>query len=391
MRVDVFGAAVPIGSLWAYTTSASVLLTVVALPIVGAAADRTRYKRRMLAVFAFTGSALVFAFIFVAADSGQYLLAAFLVLAANVCYGASIVVYDSFLPQMAGPNDRDRMSATGWAFAYLAAAVFLALNLVSINTAQALGVSELTAVQYGIAATGLWWAGWTLFALVRLPDRRPVVDTTVPLLRQLGSTLAEMRRYPHTLLFLAAFLLYSDGISTVLAMVGTYGDQELLLGADALVLAILLVQFVNFGGALGMKQIAVRIGAYKTVMLGLVGWSGIVVAAYWLPVGNVLAFLGLGVLLGCVMGGTQALSRSLFSQLVPAGKEAAYFGVYQIADRGTSWIGPLMFGLVVQFTGNMRAGVVGLVAFFALGLLLLALVPMRRAIEAVGNTPPHRL
>ncbi|WP_100444416.1 MFS transporter [Glycomyces xiaoerkulensis] len=391
VQVDMLGAAVPIGSLWAYTTSASVLITVVLLPIVGAAADRSPRKRRMLAGFAFTGSALVFAFVFIGAGSGQYGLAAFLILAANIAYGCSIVVYDSFLPQLAAPDDRDRMSSVGWAFAYLAAAVFLLLNLVSISFAERLGVSELTAVQYGMAATGLWWAGWTVFVLVRLPDRRPVVDTSVSLLRQLGSTLAELRHYPYTLLFLAAFLLYSDGISTVLALVGTYGDQELHLGADSLVMAILLVQFVNFGGALAMKQIAVRIGAYKTVMLGLVGWCGVVVGAYWLPEREVLPFLALGIGLGCVMGGTQALSRSLYSQLIPPGKSAAYFGVYQIADRGTSWIGPLMFGLVVQITGSMRAGVAGLVVFFALGLVLLALVPMRRAIEAVGNVPPHRL
>jgi UMF1 family MFS transporter len=174
-------------------------------------------------------------------------------------------------------------------------------------------------------------------------------------------------------------------------MVGTYGDQELGFGADALVLAILIVQFVNFAGALAMKSIAVRIGAYKTVLLGLAGWTGIVVVAYWLPAGNLMAFLGLGVLLGCVMGGTQALSRSLYSQLIPPGREAAYFGVYQIANRGTSWVGPLMFGLVVQFTGSMRLGVLGLVAFFVIGIVLLALVPMRKAIEAVGNTPPRRL
>lgn len=391
VRVGVLGSAVPIGSLWAYTTSASVLITVVALPLIGAVADRSFHKRRMLGGFAFAGSALIFAFVFIGAGSGNYLLSAGLILGANVCYGCSQVVYDSFLPQLAGPDERDKISSTGWAYGYLSGAIFLAINLVSINAAGPLGISELTAVQYGLAATGLWWAGFTWFTLVRLEDRPPVIDTTVSLVRSLGTTLAEMRRYPKTLLFLAAFLLYSDGISTVLAMVGTYGDQELGLEASALVLAILLVQFVNFGGALGMRRIADRIGAYRTVMGGLVGWCGVVIAAYFLPEGNVLAFLGLGVLLGCVMGGTQALSRSLFSQLIPAGREAAYFGVYQIADRGTSWIGPLMFGLVVQLTGNMRWGVIGLVAFFAVGLALFALVPMRRAIEEVGNTPPQRI
>lgn len=391
VRVDVFGAAVPIGSLWGYTTSASVLLNVVLMPVVGAWADRSARKRWILGGFAYTGAALVFALVLLSAATGPYLAAAVLVLGANVCFGCSIVVYDSFLPQLAAPDERDGMSSTGWALAYLAGAVFLALNLASISLAGPLGIDELTAVQWGIAATGLWWAGWTLFVLARLPDREPEADVSVPLLRQLASTFAELRRYPKTLLFLAAFLLYSDGISTVLAMVGTYADQELGLASSQLVLAILLVQFVNVAGVYAMRALAARIGAYKTILAGVAGWGGVVLAAYWMPKGNFAAFLGLGAALGLVLGGTQALSRSLFSQMIPEGKEAAYFGIYQIADRGTSWMGPLMFALVVQFTGSMRLGVLGLMAFFAAGFAVLALVPVRAAITAAGNTPARRL
>lgn len=396
-QVSVLGLDIPIESMWAYTVAASVILSVIALPVVGAMADRSNSKRRLLGLFGYSGAAMVFSFVFFNADGGNYLAGIMLLLGANLFYSCSMVVYNSFLPQLAGPEERDRMSSLGWAFGYVGGGSFLAVNLVSLEIAKAFDYDQLTVVQYSIAATGLWWTGWTMFALARLRDRpaAPSVDLEAGVLtggfRQMAVTFKELRLYPYTLLFLGAFLLYSDGISAVIALAATYGDQELGLGPDTLVLTILIVQFVNFAGALTLKALAERIGAKRTVMFGLVGWIGVVLAAWWLPAGNVGAFLGLGVALGMVMGGTQALSRSMFSQLIPNGKEAAYFGIYQIADRGTSWIAPLMFGLVVSITGSMRLGIVGLIVFFVLGFALLAAVPMRKAIIAAGNTPPNKV
>ncbi|MGH8794885.1 MAG: MFS transporter [Stackebrandtia sp.] len=396
-RVSLLWLDVPIESLWAYTVSASVFATVIAMPIVGAMADRAESKRRLLGLFAFGGAAMIFAFVFFGADGGDYQAAVGLILGANILYSCSMVVYNSFLPQLARSEDRDRMSSLGWAFGYLAGGSFLAFNLVCLEIAKAVDVDQLTVVQYSIASTGLWWTGWTMFTLARLRDRPPAaaVDSGSGVwsggFRQLGRTLKELRGYPYTLLFLAAFLLYSDGISAVIALAATYGDQELGLDAGTLVLTILIVQFVNFVGALSLKALATVVGAKRTVLLGLIGWTGVVLAAWWLPENNAGAFLGLGVALGIVMGGTQALSRSLFSQLIPKGREAAYFGIYQIADRGTSWIAPLMFGVVVSVTGSMRTGIIGLLVFFVVGFALLAMVPIRRAIVAAGNTPPHKV
>ena len=188
-----------------------------------------------------------------------------------------------------------------------------------------------------------------------------------------------------------AYLIYNDGIQTVIALASQFGTEELKLGQSTLIITILIVQFLAFGGALLLGAMAARIGARKTVLFSLALWLAVVVAAYWLPARAPVPFMILGAGIGLVLGGSQALTRSLFSQLIPAGREGEYYGFYEISDRGTSWIGPLLFGLVFQLTASYRLGIVSLVIFFVAGGVLLALVPLRRAIVAAGNTPPRLL
>jgi Permeases of the major facilitator superfamily len=209
--------------------------------------------------------------------------------------------------------------------------------------------------------------------------------------RQLGQTIAHLRSYPLTLLFLGAFLVYNDGIQTVISIASTYGTEELRLEQKTLAVTVLLVQLVAFGGALGLGWVATRVGAWKTVLGSLVAWTAVVLAAFWLPPQQPVLFMLLGAGIGVVLGGSQALSRSLFSQLVPAGREAEYFGFYGISDKGSSWLGPLLFGVVNQTVGNYRAAIVSLLVFFVAGFLMLLFVPVRRAVVAAGNTPPHVL
>jgi UMF1 family MFS transporter len=209
--------------------------------------------------------------------------------------------------------------------------------------------------------------------------------------RQLGRTLRSLRAYPLTLFFLVAYLVYNDGIQTVIALASQFGTEELRLEQSTLIITILIVQFLAFGGALLLGALATRIGARKTVLIALAGWLAVILAAFRLPEGEPLPFMLLGVGIGLVMGGSQALSRSLFSQLIPDGREGEYYGFYEISDKGTSWLGPLAFGVVFQLTNSYRIGLVSLVVFFIVGGILLAMVPMRRAIVAAGNTPPRLL
>ncbi|PWU54919.1 MFS transporter [Micromonospora globispora] len=395
--VHPLGIRVAPGSYYPYLVSLSVLLTVFLLPVVGAVADRSVHKKRLLAAAAFTGAGATIGFAFVTGD--RYLLGGALFLIANISFGAAIVVYNSFLPQLGGPDDRDAISSRGWAIGYLGGGLLLALNLVAVSMLSEEGNPQRTLdlARWSIVSAGLWWAAFTLVPLRWLREH-PTAEALhgngnvlTDGFRQLGRTLRQMKAYPLTLFFLLAFLVYNDGIQTVITLASQYGIEELKLEQSTLIVTILLVQFLAFGGALALGALARRIGAWKTVLLSLVLWTGVIIAAFRLPAEAPLPFMILGGCIGLVLGGSQALSRSLFSQLIPAGKEGEYYGFYEISDKGTSWLGPLAFGLVFQLTASYRVGLVSLLIFFVVGFALLAAVPMRRAVIAAGNTPPRVL
>ncbi|WKU06339.1 MFS transporter [Micromonospora sp. HUAS LYJ1] len=396
--VHPLGVRVAAGSYYPYLISLSVLLTVFVLPVVGAIADRTVHKKRLLAGAAFTGAGATIAMALVTGD--RYLLGGALFLVANIAFGAAVVVYNSFLPQLAGPDERDAVSSRGWAIGYLGGGLLLALNLVAVTLLSEDDNPQRTLdlARWSIVSAGVWWAVFTLVPLrwlrehptaeaLRGAGRNVVTDG----FRQLGRTLREIKAYPLTLFFLLAFLVYNDGIQTVITLASQYGTEELRLGQSTLIVTILLVQFLAFGGALALGALARRIGAWKTVLLSLVLWTAVIIGAFRLPAEAPLPFMILGGAIGLVLGGSQALSRSLFSQLIPAGKEGEYYGFYEISDKGTSWLGPLAFGLVFQLTSSYRVGLVSLLIFFVVGFALLAAVPIRRAIVAAGNTPPRVL
>ncbi|WP_328852745.1 MFS transporter [Micromonospora globbae] len=395
--VHPLGIRVAAGSYYPYLISLSVLLTVFVLPVMGAIADRSLHKKRLLAGAAFTGAAATVAMAFVTGD--RYLLGGALFLVANISFGAAIVVYNSFLPQLGGPDERDAISSRGWALGYLGGGLLLALNLVAVTLLSEDGNPQRTLdlARWSIVSAGVWWALFTLVPLRWLrehPTRAALTgggNVLTDGFRQLGRTLREVKAYPLTLFFLLAFLVYNDGIQTVITLASQYGTEELRLEQSTLITTILLVQFLAFGGALLLGALARRIGAWKTVLLSLVLWTVVIVAAFRLPAKAPLPFMVLGAAIGLVLGGSQALSRSLFSQLIPAGKEGEYYGFYEISDKGTSWLGPLAFGLVFQLTSSYRVGLVSLLIFFVVGFLLLLAVPVRRAIVAAGNTPPRVL
>jgi UMF1 family MFS transporter len=394
-RIHPLGISVPPGSFFGYVVSVSVVLQVFVLPITGAVADRITAKRQLLGALAFLGALCTLAMFFVAGD--RYLLGAALFVVANLSFGASIVVYNSWLPDLASPDERDKVSSRGWAFGYLGGATLLALNLVLFVGHDALGVSEGDAVRICLASAGVWWAGFTVLTVALLRNRRPRAverargGTISGSFRQLGHTLRDLRRYPLTLWFLGAYLLFNDGVQTVINVSAQYGKEELQLSETTLVSAILLVQFVAFAGAMLLGRIAQSVGALRTVLGSLVVWAGVLVAAYFVQAGAAVQFYLLASVIGLVLGGTQALTRSLFSQLIPAGREAEYFGFYEISDRGTSWLGPFLFALTFQLTASYRYAIFSLLFFFVAGGLLLLRLPMRRAIEQAGNVPPERL
>ncbi|MYY86067.1 MULTISPECIES: MFS transporter [unclassified Streptomyces] len=391
--VHPLGIPVRAGSFFAYTVSVSVIVSVFVMPLAAAAADRTGRKKPLLAVAAYVGAAATAGMFFL--EGERYLLGGLLLIVANASLAVSMVLYNSYLPQIAPPEERDAVSSRGWAFGYASGALVLVANLVLFLAHDGFGVSESTAVRICLASAGLWWGAFTLVPLKRLRDRRTPAHEAGAAprggWRQLRSTVRDMRRHPHTLAFLLAYLVYNDGVQTVISQASVYGSEELGLGQSMLIVAVLLVQVLAVAGALAMGRLARTYGAKRTILGSLVAWTATIGAGYFLPAGAPAWFFVLAAGIGLVLGGTQALSRSLFSHLVPRGKEAEYFSAYEISDRGMAWLGPLIFGLTYQLTGSYRDAIVSLVAFFLLGFALLVRVPVRRAVRDAGNPVPDRI
>jgi len=384
--------AVSPGSLVFYVVTLATVVSALVLPVVGAAADRSAHKRRILGGFAWAGS-LAAALMFLV-TGGDWQLGTVLLFVANICLASSLVVYDALLCEVATPDERDRVSSRGWALGYLGGGLLLAVNLAVVTLHDSLGLSTAMAVRLSLLSAAVWWAGFTLVPYLGLRDRPPVavVPEQGGLVRQsfgqLLTTLRDLRLYPVTMTFLLAYLFYNDGIQTVISAASVYGEKQLGFGTSTLIGTILMVQFVAFFGALLFGRAAQRFGSRRVILVGLGVWLAVVAAAYFLPRGRLVGFLVLAVGIGLVLGGTQALSRSFFSLLIPRGREAEYFSLYQACERGTSWLGTLVFGLVHQWTNSYRPAILALATFFLIGFVLLSRVDLARGAREAGEAAP---
>jgi UMF1 family MFS transporter len=393
-NVTLLGIQIAPDSFLPYCISFSVGLQVLFLPILGAIADYSNLRKPMMRLFATIGAMATILMFLVAGD--LWWLGGLLFILANLSFGAAIVFYNAYLPDIASEDQRDRVSSYGWAMGYLGGGLLLALNLAFFLFSDTLGVPTDLAVRINLASAGIWWLGFSFITWGRLRARRasrelPPKETYISIgFKQLRKTLGEIRNFPETLKFLLAYFLYNDGIQTVIAVSATFAAAPLIqggleLGQDTLTAVILMIQFVAFGGALLWGRLATWIGAKQSVIVSLVIWSGVVIYAYGgLQSDNVtLEFIVLGIFIALVMGGSQAISRSLFAQMIPKGKEAEYYSFYEVSERGTSWIGPLVFGLANQVFGSLRYGILSLIFFFVVGLIVLPFVNVDKAIADV--------
>ncbi|MBZ5733994.1 MFS transporter [Nocardioides sp. TRM66260-LWL] len=392
--LSVLGLHVAAGSLPSYLTSFATIASALVLPLVGALVDRSAHKKRHMAGFAWAGAAAASMLFWMRDD--QWQIGAIAVVLASLLAGCSLVSYYAILVEISTEDERDAVSSRGWAFGYLGGGLLLLLNLVVVLGHDAFGLSTELAVRLSMLSAAVWWAGFTIIPFVRLRDYAPTLPQGPDSglwdrsFGQLGRTLRELRGYTMTLTFLVAYLFYNDGIQTVVASASTFGSKQLGFGDSVLIGTILMIQFVAFGGALLFGRLAARHGAYRCLLWGTVAWAAIVVLAIALPAGDVVPFLVAGVAIGLVMGGTQALSRSFFSLLIPRGREGEYFALYNAAERGTSWFGTLLFGVVFQLTGSYRPALFALVVFFVVGGLLLLRLDPERGIREAGNQVPVR-
>jgi UMF1 family MFS transporter len=310
------------------------------------------------------------------------------VLVGQFGFVAANVFYDGFLPEIATDETIDKVSSKGFALGYLGGGLYLvfALALISLSSDDAgATLTESLAARISIFGSGLWWIGFSGFALRRLPADGPAPSEQMGIREYVAvgfgrtvSTTRKLRTFPQLLLFVIAFIVYNSGTGTVIAVSGPYAEDTLNLELETIALAFLIVQFIAFFGALMFGIISQRIGPKRAVMMTLVVWTGLAVMAFFLPEGSAAGFLLLAAIVGFVLGGVQALSRSLYGTMIPEEASAEFFGFFSVFSK-LSGIGPLVFGAISAATGSGRAAILSVAGFFIVGLILLAMVDIEEA------------
>lgn len=393
----------PVGSITAenlFTTTlgVSIFLQVFLLPILGAIADYTDLKKKMMAFFCYTGVIASSILYFVKGDS--YLWGCLLLLIANICFAAANVFYNAFLIDVTTEDLRDKISSYGFALGYLAGVLMLVLNFGLIFYAEQLGISQSRAVRISMLMASLWWGLFSILTFLLLKSRktnrnrlrhRQLIKIGF---RELWLTLRELYGLKYTLMFLLAYLFYNDGIQTVILNSSVFLSQELFISRGLetsqtfLIGVFFVAQVAAFIGALCFERISRLLGAKRTILLSLMIWCAIVIYAYAFLQTQLQAVV-MGFFIGLVLGSSQALSRSLYSQMIPKDRESAFFGLYEISEKGTSWLGNLVFAVVIGITGSYRQGILGIIVFFVIGSLLLLLTDTRKAVHQAGNRMPE--
>ncbi|MGQ0849360.1 MAG: MFS transporter [Actinomycetota bacterium] len=378
-------------SLFGYTVSFAAILAFLFSPVLGAIGDFSASKIRFLKVFAYLGAAL--STMFALAGPGDVWFTIILFLVVESCWAIAAVFYDSLLPHLSTPDTIDRISSKGFAFGYLGGGIQFLLALLLINFSPDDFAS--TAARIGIVFAGIWWLAFARFAFSRLAE--PGTAQPLPAEYATGSramafirigfartaaTTRRLRLFPQLLMFLVAFLLYNDGVQTVISISAAYATETLGLETGQIAIAFLIVQMVAFVGALSFGWLAARIGPKRAILASLVLWTGVSVLGYFLPEGQFLPFVGLAVAVGLVLGGTQALSRSLYGSMIPEEASAEFYGFYSVFSKFASIWGPLLFALVNDITGSSRNAILSLIIFFAVGFVLLSRVDIDEARRA---------
>ena len=363
---------------FAVATTVALLIAAVLSPVLGAVADFAGIKKKMLG--SFLGLGVIATACMYLLQAGDWEFAAVLFVLGNIGATGSFVFYDSLLPHVTTEKEIDRVSTAGYALGYLGGGLLLAANFAWILRPELFGIDgQERAMRLSFVSAAIWWLGFSipLFRKVAEPVRRLEADEQVgknPLraaFTRLGETLRELHSYKQTFVMMLAFLIYNDGINTIIRMAAIYGT-EIGLAQESLIGAILLVQFVGIPFALLFGQVATRIGAKRAIFITLAVYVGISMFAYFMttaPQFYVLAFL-----VATVQGGSQALSRSLFASMTPRYKSSEFFGFFGVFEKFAGIAGPAIFALMIWATGSSRSAILSLILFFIAGAALLATV-----------------
>ena len=389
-KVAAFGLApAEATSKFAWATTIAILIVAIVAPLLGAIADYAAMKKKLLAVFLGIGVVATLAMYWI--ESGDWMFALVLFVIGNVGVAGSIVFYESLLPHLVSEGELDRVSSAGYAVGYLGGGALLAVNLLMIQKPALFGIPDAgVGTRLSLASVGVWWLVFSIPLFRRVPeparriepDEKPRGNALTSGARRLVETFRELRRYRQAFLLLVAFLLYNDGIQTIIRMATTYG-AELNIDDSAMILALLITQFIGVPFAFLFGTIAGKIGAKPAVFAGLAVYAGITILGYFMK--NATEFLALAVLVGMVQGGTQALSRSLFASMIPRHKSSEFFAFFGVFERYAGILGPAVFAWVVEHSGTSRNAILSVILFFVIGAAILMFVDVdegRRAARA---------
>ncbi|HEY7475365.1 MAG TPA: MFS transporter [Vicinamibacterales bacterium] len=373
-------------SRFMWGTAIAIIIVAIVAPILGAIADYRAVKKQMLAAFLAIGVTATAAMYFI--GPGDWSLALRLFVVGNVGVAGSIVFYESLLPHLVPAGDDealDRVSSAGYAIGYLGGGVLLAINVLMILKPSLFGIPDVgTATRLTFVSVAIWWAVFSIPLFVRVPEPKvggaglqtgstppSLMHTIGVAFARLGTTFRELRRYRQAFLLLLAFLIYNDGIQTMIRAATIYGT-EIGLNTSVMIMALLLTQFIGVPCAFMFGRLAGRIGPKRAVFIGLLVYAGITVLGYFMSSGA--HFLALAVLVGTVQGGTQALSRSMFASMIPRDRSSEFFAFFSVFERYAGILGPVLFAWTISATGAGRNAILAVLAFFVIGAAILSRV-----------------
>ncbi|NKE72915.1 MFS transporter [Nitrospiraceae bacterium HYJII51-Mn-bac16s-1-B09] len=371
---------------FALATTLGLILIAVASPLLGTLADYAALKKKMLGAFAALGVAATACMVFI--QRGDWLLAAVLFVLGNIGAAGSYVFYDSLLPHIAREEEMDRVSAAGYALGYLGGGLLLAVNLACIQMPERFGIPDAgTATRLSFLSVAIWWLLFSFPLFRRVPEPAARTEAGPPraghwatiAFGRLRETLRHLRGYKQAFLMMIAFMIYNDGIQTIIRMATIYG-AEIGISQGALILALLITQFVGIPFAFLFGALAGKIGAKRAIFLALTVYAGITVLGYFMT--TAFHFMLLAILVGTVQGGAQALSRSLFASMIPRHKSAEFFGFFGIFEKFAGIAGPAVFAFSIWATGSTRNAILLIVLFFVAGGILLSFVKVEEGQRA---------
>lgn len=376
-------------SLYNYALAFAFLIVALISPLLSSIADVKGNKKAFMNFFLTLGSVACSCLFFF--DKGYLSIGIACLILACIGYWSSLVFYNSFLPEIAAPEDRDRVSAKGFAMGYIGSVILQIVCFVFVMKPELFGLEGTMPARISFLLVGLWWFGFGQFSLKRLP--RPLAAQSKPAgnfltngYKELGKVWKQLLQMPVLKRYLFAFFFYNMGVQTVMLAATLYGKSELQIPTENLIIAILIIQLIAIPGAFAMSKLSAAIGNFKALMWCVVVWVGICIVGYLIPAGGVYQFYGLATVVGFVMGGIQSLSRSTYSKLMPETKDTtSFFSFFDVTEKIAIVIGMFSFGYITELTGSQRSSVLALMVFFIIGLAGLMLAMQRQKVERLSS------